>query len=281
MGAGTVPAMPALALLLLPAPLPVGAAFEEVATFRAPEAHQAVAVDAGHFYAIGNRVVAKYDKRTGEKVAEVRASEELPLIHMNGGVVTGGRLVVSHSNFPFMPATGSIESFSLDPLVHAHSVSLGPTAGSLTAALPSPDRNGAGTVLFVFAHYGLPRIPGYDTGTERTEIRVRVNGGPTGPGWVLPPAVVRRLRPHSVSGASFGPGEGRIGGSPKLHLWLSGHDRPEIYECDFPVAGSEMVLRAVHPAPIAGQGIAWDPAEPGVLWGTRRREGLVVKMRLP
>ena len=269
-----------LAALLLPAPLPVGAAFEEVAAFPAPEAHQAVAVDADHFYAIGNRVVAKYDKRTGAKVAEVRASRELPLVHMNGGAVIGDDLVVSHSNFPFTPATGSVELFSTADLSHRRSLSLGPTDGSLTAVLPveqgmSPRPLDA-VALFrergtrVFAHYELPRLAGYATGTDRTRLEVRA-ADIAGFRFVLPPTVVRRLRPHSVSGASYD-AAGR--------LWLSGHDRPELYRVSLPRAGSELVLDAVHPAPIAGQGIAWDPAEPGVLWGTRRREGLVVRMRL-
>ena len=262
----------ALALLLLPAPLPVGAAFEEVATFRAPEAHQAVAVDADHFYAVGNRVVAKYDKRTGEKVAEVRASPELPLVHLNGGVVRDGILVCSHSNFPHRPMTGSVEVFGPD-LKHLSSLSLGTTDGSLTAY--DEPRGGGGPMAFVFAHYDLPAVPGYDTGAERTLI-VRETLGGRREAWVLPAPLVARLRPHSVSGAAYGAAFGASTGT----VYLTGHDRPEVYRLRFPRAGSEMLLEAVHPAPIAGQGIAWDPAEPGVLWGTRRREGLVVKMRL-
>ncbi|NBB86330.1 MAG: hypothetical protein GVY12_08975, partial [Bacteroidetes bacterium] len=34
----------------------------------APEAHQAVAVDAEHVYAITNQAIGKYDKTTGERV---------------------------------------------------------------------------------------------------------------------------------------------------------------------------------------------------------------------
>ena len=258
--------MLALALLLVPAPLPAGAAFGEVATFPAPEARQAVAVDVDHFYAIGNRVVAKYDRRTGERVASVEAGAELPFVHMNGGSVRGGRLIVSHSNFPRTPASGSIEVFETNPLRHADSLSLGATAGSLTWA----DEPRAGELLTIFAHYELPRLPGYRGGSARTELVRQPLRGPR-TAFVLPPELVGRLRPHSVSGASF---------DARGRLWLSGHDRPEVYRVSFPKAGSEMVLEAAHPAPIAGQGIAWDPAEPGVLWGTRRREGLVVKMRL-
>ncbi|QDT18079.1 cycloisomerase [Alienimonas californiensis] len=262
-----------LAFALLAPPLPVGAAFEEVATFKAPEAHQAVAVDADCFYAIGNRVIARYDKRTGERLATIEASDELPLIHMNGGVVQDGRLVVSHSNFPFTPMTGSIETFDAATLEHLDSESLGRTDGSLTAVLPGrpyplPRRLGLPQTL-VFAHYELPKIPGYGTGSARTEIVREL--GERREGYLLPEPVVGRVRPHSVSGAT---------NAGSRSLWLSGHDRPELYRVGFPPAGSEMVLEAIHPAPIAGQGIAADPVEPGVLWGTRRREGLVVKMRL-
>ena len=266
----------ALALGLLFGPLPAGAAFEEVRTFPAPEAHQAVAVDATHFYAVGNRVAAKYDRRTGERVAVVAASADLPLIHMNGATVAGGELIVSHSNFPHAPPTGSVERFDAATLRHRGSHSLGPTDGSLTSALPflltphAAGGPGRATVL-TFAHYELPRLPGYDAGAARTRIEVRPKDGGEPAAYLLPDALVRRLRPHSVSGASF---------DAAGALWLTGHDRPEVYRVSFPKAGSEMVLEAVHPAPIAGQGIAWDPSEPGVLWGTRRGEGLVVKMRL-
>ena len=41
---------------------------QELRRFKAAEARQAVAVDAHHFYAIGNREIGKYDKRTGERV---------------------------------------------------------------------------------------------------------------------------------------------------------------------------------------------------------------------
>ncbi|NNJ25375.1 cycloisomerase [Alienimonas chondri] len=271
-----------LAFALLSPPLPVGAAFEEVAVFKAPEAHQAVAVDADHFYAIGNRVIAKYDKRTGERVARIEASEELPLIHMNGGVVAGAELIVSHSNFPFTPMVGSVERFATGalphdaPLTHLKSHSLGPTDGSLTSALPllrDPYGVGGGkpATVYTFAHYELPLIPGYETGTSRTRVEMRPQNTDEPTAYLLPEPVLRRLRPHSVSGASF---------DARSRLWLSGHDVPELYRVAFPKAGSVMVLEAVHPAPIAGQGIAWDPSDPGVLWGTRRKEGLVIKMRL-
>jgi len=44
---------------------------QELRRFKAAEARQAVAVDAHHFYAIDNRAIGKYDKRTGERIGTV------------------------------------------------------------------------------------------------------------------------------------------------------------------------------------------------------------------
>ncbi|MEM1061832.1 MAG: hypothetical protein AAGJ97_05820, partial [Planctomycetota bacterium] len=156
-----------------PAPAPVGhgpaeqpgsygAYFETVTTWPAAEAGQAAAVDAGHFYAIVNTKIGKYDKATGEKVGEWAASEEYPVTHMNAGVVLppqqtryqgisigtnhlpGGekgsskeaevprRLLVCNSTFPRVPSASSIELFLTHPLEHTRSDSRGPVDGSLT-----------------------------------------------------------------------------------------------------------------------------------------------------
>ena len=64
----------------------------------AEEARQAVAVDRDHFYAIDNAAIGKYTRETGRRVAQWRASEEAPLVHLNSGVVRDGRLYSGHSN---------------------------------------------------------------------------------------------------------------------------------------------------------------------------------------
>ncbi len=62
-------------------------AFVEFQRWDAPEARQAVAVDAAHFYAIGNAEIAKYDKQSGQRIARWRAAPEFPLTHLNSGLV--------------------------------------------------------------------------------------------------------------------------------------------------------------------------------------------------
>ena len=57
-----------------------GSAFQEIARFRAPEAHQGVAVSAAHFFVIGNQEIAKYDRETVRRVGEWRDVRGGPII---------------------------------------------------------------------------------------------------------------------------------------------------------------------------------------------------------
>lgn len=114
---------------------------EEIGRFRAPEAHQGVAVDETHFYAIGNTVIARYDRRTGRKVAEWRAEANERFVHLNSCVVADAELVCAHSNYPNLPMRSSIERWDPESLEHLGSTELGedrlPRAGgSLTWAVP-------------------------------------------------------------------------------------------------------------------------------------------------
>lgn len=119
-----------------------------IARFDAAEAVQAVAVDGGHFYAIANAAIGKYDKHSGKLTNLWRASDELPLRHLNAGVVRGGRLYCAHSNFPQFPETSSLEVFDAATLEHIDSHSFGIYEGSLTWV----DRHD-NAWWAVFAHY--------------------------------------------------------------------------------------------------------------------------------
>ena len=57
-----------LGLVLAAAAAGAAPALEQIAEFRILEANQGVGVDARHFYAVDNQVVAKYDKTTGQLV---------------------------------------------------------------------------------------------------------------------------------------------------------------------------------------------------------------------
>ena len=106
--------------------------FEEIRRFRTDEAIQGVAVDESHFYAIANRRIGKYDKRSGQRVASWEGAPDGPIIHLDSGVVLDGLLYCAHSNYPGIPMVSSIEIFQTDTLEHAGSHSLGILGGSAT-----------------------------------------------------------------------------------------------------------------------------------------------------
>ena len=238
----------------------------ELRRIRATEARQGVAADSGYLYAIDNRRIAKYDKRTG---ARVGAWEDPPggrIKHLDGGVVIEGRLYAAHSNYPELPMTSSIEVWDAATLRHVESHSFGVHAGSATWV---DRRDGAWWV--VFANYettgGLPGRGVEWTVLERYDDQWRRTGG-----WTLPPALVERLRPFSNSGGVW---------APDGTLYLTGHDHREMYVVRLPAAGSELewveTIRGITP----GQGIALDPAQPRTLYGIDRASTEIVVMEIP
>jgi hypothetical protein len=224
-----------------------------------------VAVDAEHFYAIDDRRVGKYAKRSGRRVAAWSAPAGGPIVHLNSGVVLDGRLHCAHSNYPSLPMQSSIEIFDAATLAHVGSQPLGQLPGSATWV----DRRDG--IFFVgLANYaGRGGVPG--RGPEATTV-ARFDAGwhPIG-GHAFPKAVVERFGRRSNSGGAFGP-DGL--------LWATGHDAAEIYALRVPAAGLALDLVEILPVDAAGQGIAWDPAQPGVLWTIRRDAREVVASRL-
>lgn len=237
--------------------------FTEVARFSAAEAHQGVAVDAAHVYAIDNGAIGKYDKRAGKFIARWEASDERPLVHLNSGTVVDGRLYCAHSNYPQVPMTSSIEIWNAETLEHIDSHSFGVTDGSLTWI----DRFGEDWYA-AFAHYS--KRPG-DRGTEWTRLVQLDSDWQPRQSWVFPAEVIERFRPSSNSGGSFGPGG---------LLYCTGHDRPEVYALRLPKAGSTLELVETIPVASPGQGIAWDRSQPGLLYGIERRTQQVVVSKL-
>jgi hypothetical protein len=229
-----------------------------VAEWPVPEASQGVAVDGGFFYTIDDRVVAKYEKKTGLLVKRWEGDRSGPIIHLDGGVVRGGRLYVAHSNYPAWPMTSSLEIWDTATLEHIGSRSFGINWGSLTWV----DFH-AGHWWMVFANYDQPigpnRTPyGHKVATQLikfTEDFVMVEA------WTMPKGVLDRFGLMSNSGGSWG---------PDGFLYLTGHDLGEAYKIRLPKAGSVLELVATIPLGIRGQGIAWDRSDVGVLYGVVR-----------
>lgn len=233
--------------------------------YPAPEARQGVAVDAGYFYAVANTRIAKYDKRTGAKAGEW-IGDGRRILHLNSCTVDGAQLVCANSDFPELPMASSVEFFDTTTMKHAGSVPLGIRIGSLTWVERRGDYWWAG-----FANYDAGGgEPGRDhrfSAVVKFDREWRQAGG-----YRFPDTVLASFAPKSDSGGSWGD-DGL--------LYVTGHDRPEIYVLREPGEGPTLEHIATIAAPLDGQAWSWDRAAPRTLYGITRRDGEVVAMTIP
>lgn len=275
--------IPLFVTLVLAAAAPAAAAEEAalpvvrpaatfVARFAVAEARQAVAVDATAFYAIDNRTIAKFDKKTGAPLEKWEGPKAGPILHLDSGVVVEGRLYTAHSNYPTWPMASSVEVWDAATLQHVATHSFGIDRGSLTWL----DRDGQGRWWGAFANYNrvFDRSPAAYGNKYATQL-VRFDADwKVAEAWVFPDALVERFQDMSNSGGGFGP-DGR--------LYVTGHDNPELYVVEIPKMGPTLKWVETIPLEIGGQGFAFDRTDPGVVWGIVRKTGTsqVTVHRLP
>lgn len=243
----------------------VSRSFKKIAEWKAEEAHQGVAVDQDHFYAVETREIGKYDKRTGSRVALWDGNSSAPVVHLDSGVVVDGKLYCSHSNYPAVPMTSSVEVWDCATLEHVSSYSFGIRWGSCTWI----DRH-AGSWWAAFSHYGKLTEQLHTDNRWTTVVHFDDHWQP-GQSWIFPPPVLERFLPGANSGGSWGP-DGL--------LYVTGHDNPELYAMRLPAFGSELKLEGIVPVDNLGQGIAWDRSDSGVLYTIKRSERTVGTHRL-
>lgn len=254
------------------APAPVlarhGLAATELARWQVMEANQAAAVDASHFYGIGNHVLVKHRKDTGERVAEWISPRGGPIVHFNAGHVDGDRLVLAHSNFPRLPPASSLEIHDARTLQPLESHSLGLRPGSLTWAVRHQ-----GSWWGCFAYYnGSGTIPGHDqrsTYVGQFDDRWQMLRS-----WLFPPQVIATWGASSCSGGDWGD-DGL--------LYTTGHDAAELYVLRLPRSGVTLEHVTTIDVPFEGQGWAWDRSVQGqrVIYGISRARQQVIAARIP
>ncbi len=234
--------------------------FQELRRCSAAEAHQAVAVDEISFYAISNRSIARYEKSTGKQTKKWDAPSDSGIRHLNSGAIIESKLYCAHSNWPQKPLKNSIEIFDAATLKRLTPRQFPGTEGAINWI-----ERYRGHWWVVFAFYG-------DASSVRRTRVVRYDDEwkPNGE-WTFPDTVIRRFLPNSNSGGSFG---------PNGLLYVTGHDHAELYVLRIPAAGDVLEHIATVPAPIAGQGIAWDRTDIGMLYGIIRSRKQVVRMRV-
>jgi hypothetical protein len=256
-------------LALLAATLPARSqplsADQLVHSLDADEARQGVASDGRYAYAIDNSRIGKYDLATGRRVAAWRGDPAL-FPHMNACTLAERRLFCAASNYPRVPMTSAIEIFDPAAMTHVATISLGRDIGSLTWV----DRKD-GFWWAGFANYdGRGGEPGHDhryTTIARFDDQWRKLES-----WALPDAVLERMAPMSNSGGGWGD-DGL--------LYITGHDRPEMYALRLPKAGSTLELVATIAIPFGGQAIDWDPSEKRLLWGISRKDQKAIAVKVP
>lgn len=232
-----------------------------------PEARQAVAVDKRYLYAIDNNTIGRYEKRSGKEAGKWQAPTGSNIKHLNSGVVIDGKLYCAHSNYPNTPMTSSIEIWDTQTFSHIGSHSFGHFVGSATWV----DYHNQ-TWWVMFAHYdGKGGEPG--KGPEWSSLVKFDNQWRRLAAWSLPKDLLDIFSPYSNSGGAWA-NDGL--------LYLTGHNGPWIYAVRIPQAGAELELVRKVPAPIDGQGIAWDnSAEPGTLYGVIRASKEVTRTLIP
>lgn len=262
-------ALAALALAASPATaqesVPAPAVAPVVLRIPAEEARQGAASDGRYVYAIDNDRIGKYEIATGKRVAQWKGDRAI-YPHMNSCTVVGQELVCAASNYPAVPQTSAVEIFDTRAMTHVRSISLGFGPGSLTVM----DRHD-GKWWAVFANYdakgGEPNRDHRYTLLVRMDDQFRQEAA-----WTFPAAVLERFAPYSCSGMSWG-ADGR--------LYVTGHDRPELYAVELPEAGSALKLIATIPIATPGQAIDWDPKAPRRIWSIDRGGATMAASDIP
>jgi hypothetical protein len=237
-----------------------------VRTYEVPEAIQGVAADARHFYAVDNRVLAKYAIDAGQRVDRWEGAEAL-IRHLNSCLVAEARLWCANSNYPLTPMGSSVEVFDTATLDHVDSHSLGLTdEGSLTWF----DRYGDGW-LAGFAHYDANGGLGFKNHTFSSVVSFDGGWRRIG-GWLFPKTAIDRMAPYAASGGAIG---------PDGWLYLLGHDRPEMYVVGRPPMGPTLVHLATVDLEAEGQAFSWAQDGTRTVYTIERRKRLVRAIEVP
>jgi hypothetical protein len=248
-------ALPALALLLAQFGLSTQAVEPDIKwkltrSLPAAEAHQAAAADDKFVYAIASDKVAKYDRKTGERVAVSTGEAK----HLNSGFFNGGKLYLAHSNYPRTPEQSEIRVLDPEKMQLEVFKDFGNFGGSLTWAVKNENEN---AWWCCFAHYGA---------TNAQTFLVRFNKDWEERGrWTFPPEVIRQIGTMSFSGGVW----------MKDELLVTDHDHRVLYRLRVPRDGKVLEFVRKEEAPFTGQGIAHDPVTSGLIGIDRAKKQIV------
>ena len=247
-------------------PAPVQLTAKTLTVYNAAEAHQAAAADERHFYAIDNSTIGKYMLSDGLLIARWSDLPSPGIEHLNSCYIEAAQLWCANSNYPAAPMGSSIEVFDTKKMEHLASHSLGMMEeGSLTWFSATEDG-----FLASFAHYDRRGVP-YKDHRYSSVVTFDKQWRRTG-GWMFPQAITDLMAPYAASGGAIGP-DGR--------LYVSGHDRPEIYVLEAPTSGPYLTHVATISLEIEGQAFSFAPDNSQIIYAVDRKLGLVKAIELP
>lgn len=251
--------------MLLPLALAAALTATEVRRLPAPQARQGVASGPLGLYAIDNREIARINPATGKTLAHW-LGDEAQFKHINSCIVRKAELRCAASNYPDIPQASRIETFDARTLAHRATRELGAGYGSLTWV----DWHD-GSWWATYANYdGKGGMPGRD---HRATTLVRYDRDWREQAhWLFPETVLDRFAPRSSSGG--------VWGADGL-LYVTGHDRPELYALRVPASGDRLEHVATIAIPTGGQAIGWDARDKRLLWSIERSTREIVASHIP
>ncbi len=214
----------------------------------APEAHQAAAADDKFVYAITNRLVAKYDRNSGKRIAVSTGAAK----HLNSGFFHKRRLLCAHSNYPQTPERSEVKVLDPQTMKLTTFRDFGDYGGSLTWVLRH-DRHW----WCNFANYGEKNA---DTFLARFDDEWQETAR-----WKYPREVIRQIGSYSLSGGLW----------REDALLVTDHDHGTLYQLRVPRKGDVLEFVGQQQAPFTGQGIAVDPVTGGLIGINRAKKQIV------
>lgn len=219
----------------------------------APEAIQAAASNGDEVYAIAGNRIAKYDRKTGKRLAVSTGAAT----HLNSGFFHDRKLYCAHSNYPKMPERSEIKVLDPATMELTEFKNFGETAhGSLTWAVLHE-----GHWWCTFARYGGDNAR---TALVKYDLEWREVGK-----WTYPESVIAKLGRYSISGGFWW----------KDKLLATGHDDPVVFVLQLPETGTVLEHVETLPVPFTGQGIAVDGADGLIGIDRPRREIVIARIR--
>lgn len=223
-------------------------AWRKSGVLSAPEAVQAAAASGPFVYAISSTQVARYDRKSGQRLAVSQGEAQ----HLNSGFFWNGRLFCAHSNYPKQPEQSQVKVLDVASMQLTTFHDFQDFGGSLTWVVRSGDHWWCN-----FAHYG--------DANHKTFLVKFDNDWRELARWTYPESIIRQLGRYSLSGGIWRDDE----------LLVTGHDDPVLLRVALPEQGSVLIDKGRQPAPFTGQGIADDPVTGGLVGINRGQQQVI------